>query len=175
MKTVKELMTPLSGYTRVFDDASLFEAFEALEQARSSQTDPSRPWDRAVLIQSKDHQVIGKLSMWDLLNGLEPRYDHPIDPLAMVEDYGWWSRPLQNLAEKARLVKVKDLVRPFAESEKISQDASLDLAVNQLLIGQYLSLLVTQEGEVTGILRLSDVFREVSHMIKTAQPEPAQS
>ena len=38
-----------------------------------------------------------------------------------------------------------------------------------LVVGQLQSLLVTREGEVTGILRLTDVFHEVLKMVKVCK------
>jgi CBS domain containing-hemolysin-like protein len=47
-------------------------------------------------------------------------------------------------------------------------DATLDQALHQLVVGRHQSLLVAKEGgEIAGILRLTDVFQEVSQMIKS--------
>jgi CBS domain-containing protein len=168
MKTVKQLMVSFEDYTNVPEDASLLDAVTALEKAQQlPEVDPSRPRDRAVMVIGKNNKAIGKLSMWDVLRGLEPRYNHPIDPLSMAADFGFW-HPLRNLAEKASSVKARDLVRIPEEGERIDEEASLDQAVSQLLGGKHLSLLVTRAGEIIGILRLSDVFREVGTMIKSA-------
>jgi CBS-domain-containing membrane protein len=53
------------------------------------------------------------------------------------------------------------------EGEYVRQDASLDVAIHQLIIGQHQSLLVTDKaGEIVGILRLTDVFAAVFHKLK---------
>lgn len=170
MKTVKELMVPLGDYTQIFAEDSLFEAIAALERAQKlPESDPDRPRDRAVLVIDQAKRVVGKLSMWDVLRGLEPQYDRPIDPLAMPMDYGLWSKPFINLAEKAREIKAKDLIRLPVEEECITEEATLDQAVNRLIRKRQLSLLVTRNGDIVGILRLSDVFREVSAMIRASR------
>jgi|APTNR8051073442_1049403.scaffolds.fasta_scaffold01363_2 CBS domain-containing protein len=175
MKTVREVMVPLDAYTSVDDDASLLDAILALEAAQQdAEKNPGRPRDRAVLVRSKDGDVIGKLSMWDVLSGLEPRYAHPIDPLSMVESYGLWSHTLlQNLGEKAAAIHAKTLVSAPKEDERIEASAPLDRAVGQLVRGRFLSLLVTHRDDVIGVLRLSDVFQNVGAMVKAAKLQPA--
>jgi CBS domain-containing protein len=56
------------------------------------------------------------------------------------------------------------------EGEYVPQDASLDQALHQLVVGHHQSLLVTKDGkEIVGILRLTDVFQEVCEMMKACQ------
>jgi hypothetical protein len=53
----------------------------------------------------------------------------------------------------------------------IKEDAPLDVAVHQLVRDRLLSLLVLRGDRVVGVLRLSDVFRAVSEIVKAdAQP-----
>ena len=52
------------------------------------------------------------------------------------------------------------------KGEFIDKDANLNEAVHQLIIGRHQSLIVSSGKEIVGILRLSDVFREVCNMIK---------
>ncbi len=44
--------------------------------------------------------------------------------------------------------------------------ATLDEAIHQLIIGHHQSLLVTREGAIVGVLRLTDVFAAVFHAMK---------
>ena len=53
-----------------------------------------------------------------------------------------------------------------SEFEYIEEDTPLDIAINQLLRGPYLSLLVTRNEQIVGILKLSDVFAAVFHEMK---------
>lgn len=57
------------------------------------------------------------------------------------------------------------------EDEYIDEDASLDEAIHQLVMGNRQSLLV-KEGrgkDVAGVLRLTDVFAHVFQMMKQCQ------
>ena len=175
MTIVKDLMVPLHEYTRVSDEATLYEAIKALENAMLSPTaDRPRPKDRAVLVQAEDGRVHGKLSLWDILHGLEPRYGLPVEPLVMVDEFFTWTHAMfVNLAAKAKAVKAKDLLREHFLDETIDENAPLDQAVHQLVHGRLLSLLVTHEGDVVGVLRLSDVFIRVSEMMDAASAPAA--
>ena len=54
------------------------------------------------------------------------------------------------------------------EGEYINVNAHLGEAMNQLVIGQYLSLLVTDdEKKIIGVLKLIDVFDEVWQTMKS--------
>ncbi|MBW2262840.1 MAG: CBS domain-containing protein, partial [Deltaproteobacteria bacterium] len=55
------------------------------------------------------------------------------------------------------------------EAEHVEIDATLDEAIHQLIIGSHQSLLVTENGRVIGVLRLTDVFHEVMLAIKACQ------
>ena len=57
---------------------------------------------------------------------------------------------------------------PSAE-EFIEHDASLQIAILQLVMGHHLSLLVTKGGQIIGILRLTDVFAAIFHTMKECE------
>jgi len=179
--TVKDLAVPKDGYTTITADSTLGQAVRRLQEAqdRARREDPVRHRDRAILVLDENGEIIGKLSMLNVLRGLLPRYDKYrgsrtsskgatrvgsartfID--AMERDAGLWKKPLANLLEKAASLRVQDLIRPFADNEFIDEDASLDKALHQLITGRFQSLLVTRAGSIIGILRLTDIYDEVS-------------
>ena len=176
MQIVKDLMVPLEEYTRVTETASLYDAAKALEKALTDPSAPSRPKDRAVLVQAPAGGVLGKLSMADVLHGLEPRYGRAIGSLVVVDDYFTWTHAMfANLAERARAIPVKDLLREHTSEEMIDESAPLDQAVHQLVHGKLQSLLVTRGGRIVGILRLSDVFTAVSTLLDTTKAQRASA
>jgi len=183
---VKDLMVPLSDYVCVSEDATLYDAVIALEEAREKcvveKTDTARYGHRAVLICDKDNRVIGKLSHLDVLRSLEPKYSRIGDlkkvsgfglsaefMRSMMQEYDLWKAPLEDLCRKAADVKVGSIVDSPLEGEVIDQEASLNQAVHQLIVGRHQSLLVAAKGNVIGILRLTDVFQEVGSSIKACK------
>lgn len=165
---VKDLMLPMDQYTTISEDATLRDAFLALKGALQGvqKSDPRHPRDFAVLVLDVEGQVLGRLVVWDVLEGLEPTIVRPVDSLVMIEDYSAWSRPLQNLASKARDIKVKDLVRRLGKAEYICEEATLDRAIHQLVLYRALSLIVTRGPKSVGILRVVDAFAKVCEAVK---------
>jgi CBS domain-containing protein len=172
MKTiiVKDYMVPLSEYATVSEEATLFEAVMALEKAQEEFCSTGY-MHRAILVYDKNKKVVGKLGQLDVLRGLEPKYDQfgdsksfsrmglsPIFVKSMVEHFSLWEKPLADVCSKAAKLKAKDLMHTPTEGEYIDENASLDKAIHQLVMGHHQSLLVTRGDEIVGILRLTDVF-----------------
>jgi Mg2+/Co2+ transporter CorB len=77
--------------------------------------------------------------------------------------------PLKDICSKASKLKVEDFMQAPSEGEFIEADASLEMAVMQLVMGRHLSLLVTRDTDIIGILRLTDAFAAVFHIIKECE------
>ncbi len=176
---VKELMVTLSEYALVDEEATLSEALDALEKAQEA-FDKSRYRHRAILVcEKKTNKVVGKLSQLDVIRSLEPKYDQFMEETTfpqtgmshfgfspkfmkgILEQYELWYEPLQGICGKAGRQKVKEVMHTLTAGEYINEDANLGEAVHQLIMGHHQSLLVTKGEEITGILRLTDVFREI--------------
>ena len=85
---------------------------------------------------------------------------------------GLWNKPLTNLIKKASTVKVRNLIREIAPGETVDEGASLDTALYQMIVGRFQSLLVTRDSEVIGILRLTDVYDEISEKLREVSTQP---
>ena len=176
--TVKELMVPLEAYATVPREATLREAILALEKAQMS-LDPSRHKHRAILVLDEGGKVVSKITMKNILLALEPNYGK-VEGMGVLERSGFspdlikdmlennalWAEPLQFFAERATRLKVIDFIHAPSENEYIDENATLGEATHQLVVQPYLSLLVTSEDEVVGILRLSDVFAKICDIIR---------
>lgn len=179
-RTVKEIMVPLAEYATVPEDATLFEAVMALEKAQQ-EFDQTKYRHRAILVYDKKKKIVGKVSQLDALKALEPKYkDVPETKTtrfgfskeyikALQQRFALLDGPLTNLCQKAATMKVKSVMYAITEGEYVAEDASLNDAIHQLVVGHHQSLLVTRGKDIVGILRLSDVFREVCEMIKTCE------
>ncbi len=166
---VRDLMLPLEEYTVVSDAAMLKDLFLALEGALTGvqKKDPMEARDFAVLVLDKDKQVVGRLTVWDILGGLEPHARKRVDPLAMIEGYAAWDQPLAHLATKAQNLQARDLVKVLDKKEYIDQEAGLNEAVRRLVDNRFLSLIATAGRETVGILRVVDVFRYVCNELRS--------
>jgi predicted transcriptional regulator len=77
--------------------------------------------------------------------------------------------PLKDLCGKASKLRVEDFMQTPSEGEFIEEEASLEMAVMQLVMGHHISLLVTRDKEIIGILRMTDVFAAVFHAMKECE------
>ena len=178
---VKELMVPLSEYATVPEGSTLFEAVLALEKAQE-EFDHTKYKHLGVLILNKQKQVIGKLGQIDVLRALEPK-DGELGEINKLGQFGFSSNfvrklrtqrrmtaaPLKDLCSKASKLRVEDFMQTPSEGEFIDQEASLELAVMQLVMGHHISLLVTRGKKIIGILRMTDVFAAVFHTMKECE------
>jgi CBS-domain-containing membrane protein len=174
---VKELMVPLADYATVPQEATLYEAVLALDQARE-RFDPRREKHRAILVLDRNRRVVGKVGYLELLAGLEPNYSGipeqesaastftPDFIRSQLAKYSLWQKPLDDICRKAARHRVKDIMHVPGGVEFIDAEASLDEAVHQLVTDRRQSLMVRRGDEYVGILRLSDVVGKVCELIK---------
>jgi len=175
-------MVPLSEYAMVFQEATLYDAVLALEEALAT-FDWKRHRHRAILAYDQNKKIMGKLSQLDILRALEPKYAQmgdlgrlsetgfsPEFLRSILDKFALWDKPLSDICAKAARLKVKDIMYTPTEGEYVEEKASLGQAIHQLVMGHHQSLLVTRGGEIAGILRLTDVFQHVCDTMKTCKP-----
>jgi CBS domain-containing protein len=174
---VKDVMVPLSEYATVSREATLFEAVHALKEAQAN-FDQTKYRHRAILIYDENNRIVGKVNFQSILRGLEPKYDAMISdrgPMhlgftkkfqhAIIEQLKLWDDPLDDICAKAANVKVKSFMTTPRPEEQVSVDSPLNEAIHYLVMGHHQSLMVTEGGEVVGILRLTDVFDLVADAV----------
>ncbi len=178
-KLVKDLMIPVESYTSVPLDATLYDAVVALEQSQES-TDPLRYKHRAIFVLDRNGKVIGKMNMKSILGALKPEFSNkeseeilsrsgysPDLIQSLSEKNALWIDLLQIACDRASQMMVIDVVEPPERPELIDESATLGEAIHQLLVYPLYSLLVMKnEYEIIGILRLSDVYAAVYKQIK---------
>lgn len=183
--TVKDLMVPLSEYATVQENASLYEAILSLEKAQA-EFDHTKYRHRAVLVLDPKGRVIGKLSQLDVLRALESLVDVTAKDISRIRRYGFSQGfirrlqrqqqgpipPLPDLCRRLSRFKAKDFMQTPTEGEFVGLTAGLGTAIHQLVLGNHLSLLVTDGSErILGILRLTDVFAALFHLMKECEFE----
>jgi len=178
-------MVPISEYATVPEEATLFEAVLALEKAQE-QFQQNRYSHRAVLVMNNRGEVIGKLSQMDFLGALEPK-DENLEQIRKFKQFGFsrkavalqqeeylkTSTPVLDVYSKAAKMNVTQFMQRPTEGEYVDQNASLDMALHQLTAGSNLSLLVTRDANIVGVLRLADVFAAVYHTMKASEFQKA--
>ena len=178
--TVKDLMVPLDEYAVVSQDATVYEAVLALEKAQE-ELDKTRYayLHRAILVYDDNKKIIGKVSQLDIMGALDPKYGEmgesrslsragfsPNFLKKMLEQYSILSEPFTVVCRKASDIKVSKIMYTPSEGEYLDEKATMREAIHQFVMGHHQSLLVTSGNNIIGILRLTDVFKEIFQIMK---------
>lgn len=177
---IKDMMIPLAEYATVSQDATIYEAVTALEASWDASMDDGMHRHRAVLVLDDQEHVVGKLNQHAFIRVLEPKYSEigDLDRLrhwglnvgfiqSMVEKQELWTDPLDTLCSRASNLLVKDVMTILAEDDYADVNATLAEAAHSLVMTHKLSMLVTDNDRVVGVLRLVDVFDKIRTLIKT--------
>lgn len=181
-KIVKEVMIPLSDYATISEDATLKDAIKELRAARED-TKYTRK-HRALLVYNSNNDITGKISFRCIFKALEPKYsqfEHPenLSSLgltrfgfnedfltSLLDNYNLWDERLEELVQKAAELKVKSIMyKPTSKGEYVNEESSVAEAIHQFILGCHQSLLVLDGKQVTGVVRLVDLFDLVSDIV----------
>ena len=181
--TVNDLMVPIEEYATVSQEVTLYEAVEALEKAQE-ELDRERYHylHRAILVYDENRKIVGKISQLDVIAALEPKYAEmgdvrtlsragfsPSFMKSLMQQFSLCDKSFRDMCDKAGRIKVKDFMYTPSAGEFVEEETSLCEAIHRFVMGSHQSLLVTKDGEIVGILRLTDVFKEVFQMMKTCR------
>jgi Mg2+/Co2+ transporter CorB len=119
---VKDIMVPLERYATIHEDHLLIDAIESLEKAQNA-FEESPYVHRAVLVYDDNKKIVGKLSQWDVIKCLEPKYESfgdlrstslsglsPELIKSMMEKYGLWRVDMDDICGSVARKKVKDVM-----------------------------------------------------------------
>lgn len=173
---VKDLMVPISEYAAVSVGTSLLDAIRVLERAQDAYT-VSKYQHRAILVLDPAGQVVGKISQLRALKAIEGEHEFH-DEIEEMRTFKFSESYIAQLRDRYRsrkkiieegtlrdaaAKKVEEFMQAPTPGEYVSEDCSLDTAIHKLVAGTHLSLLVTRNKEIVGVLRISDVFAAVFH------------
>jgi CBS domain-containing protein len=168
---VKNFMIPISEYATVVIGTPLIDALKALEKARTAYTE-SKYQHRAIIVLDQAGQVVGKISQLRALKAMEPKIDFH-NELEDMKKFNFSDSYIAHLRDsyrsqgqilitsnlqEAAAKKVEAFMQTPSPGEFVAENASLDTAIHKLIAGTLLSLLVTRDDKIVGILRISDVF-----------------
>lgn len=180
-KFVKDVMLSVEEYPSVKKGTSLFDAILILDDAQKQIPKILQPY-RAVLVVDENNIIIGKIGQLAFLKALEPRYSslgdlqilskagissEMID--SMVNHLSFWNDSLEEICQRGKKIRVEEVMHPA--SENIDENATLAEAMHKIVMSQALSTLVTRGNEIVGILRLSDLFSEITNLTKSLAME----
>jgi CBS domain-containing protein len=161
-KTAKDLMIPLEDYPHIPYWFTLRQAMAIVREAGIKFEGQFEP--RAVLVFDEKYQLMGMLTLRDIIKGLEPRFMHETalvksDPNLTVLMGDLFGPGMREASQKP----VSEVMSPI----KVTVQGSDPIAKTIfLMIKEAVGVMpVIQDSKVAGMIRLSDLFGEISKMV----------
>ena len=154
-KIVKDLMIPLEDYPHV---PYWFTLNQAVIIVRSHALEP-----RAVLVFDEKYGLLGILTMKDIVRGLEGDILGGPGGAAL----SWKDLVGPELTKQAQK-QVSEVMSPFKVTVAISD--SLVKALSLMLQENVERIPVLEDNKVAGLIRLTDLFKEISGALLLSEP-----
>lgn len=175
---VEDLMVPVGKFPMISQEVTFAEAVLALDKAQEEFAAGKRE-QRILLVVDQENRVVGKLTPIDVIRGLEPNYGKLVDTHAsafvsnfdyvistMREQMQQMSAPWDDLCVKAKDVRVREFLRKPGPGQVVQTGDSLNEALHRFILGGHDSLFVTDGQKLVGVIRFSDVYRQILGKIK---------
>jgi len=161
-KRVKELMIPLEDYPHIPYWFTLRQAMAIVREAAVKFEGTFEP--RAVLVFDEKYQLMGILTLRDIIKGLEPRFLQETsivktDPSLTIIMGDLFGPGLKEASQKP----VSEVMSPI----KVTVQGNDPIAkAIFLMIKENVGLMpVIMDNKVAGMIRLSDLFKEISDLV----------
>ena len=161
-KKVRDLMIPLEDYPHIPYWFTLRQAMAIIREATLKFEGAFEP--RAVLVFDEKYQLMGMLTLRDIIKGLEPRF---LQETSLVKTDASLAVLLgdlfgPNLREQSQR-PVSEIMSPIQVT--VSGDSPIVKAL-YLMIKENVGLMpVIQDDKVAGMVRLSDLFNETAKVV----------
>jgi CBS domain-containing protein len=168
-RKVREVMIPLQDYPHIPYWFTLRQAVALVRESALKYAGVFEP--RTVLVFNEKYQIVGILTLRDILKGLEPAFLQEselvkADPTLAIVMGDLFGPGMEKQAQRP----VSDVMGPIRASVKA--DDSLVKALFIMVKENVGMMPVVDNGRVAGMVRLTDLFLEVSQaIIEKTTPE----
>ena len=168
-RTVGDVMIPISEYTTLGRDYTIREAVVELQKSFHSKVSTSRLMEtghRSVLVLGDGGEVVGILSIRDLLEAVMPGYlSAPKPSTADSIQYSplFWSGMFSKTVLQIAGKKIRDIMSDAPLS--IDAGANLMEAAYKMVENEARRLTVVKSGRVLGVIREQDLFFEIERIL----------
>jgi predicted transcriptional regulator len=152
-KKVRDLMLPLAECPMVALDDTVQDAVNVLRQSAPA-------GHQCILVVDDKRQPVGMVSSRNLLKALNPDF-------LVIENWSlpiFWQGFLPDRCREQAKKKVRELMRSF-ELMTVEADDPLTKAVHIMVDHNVGTLPVMNKGAVVGLIRITEVFNEISSLI----------
>ncbi|MBM4295684.1 MAG: CBS domain-containing protein [Deltaproteobacteria bacterium] len=161
-KSARDLMIPLEDYPHIPYWFSLRQAMAIIREATVKFGGSYEP--RAVLVFDEKYQLLGILTLRDIIKGLEPRFlqETPLiktDPSLAVLAGDLFGPKAKEQSQRP----VSEVMSPIKATVNAGDPITKALF---LMIKEHVGIIpVMQDNRVAGMLRLNDLFAEISKTV----------
>jgi CBS domain-containing protein len=178
MKRVKDIMSPITQYSKIDAEAPLCDALDRLriydEKIKAGVTGIHK----TMLVTDVSGQIVGKLSLYDFLKGLvpEPAKEMKIsrklysilssralevadEVKEMQERFQWLHSSFFDLVKQEVRKKVKDVMSPV--SPLLKEEDTINKAIYVMFSENVRQPMVVRDGEIVGVVNLLGIFTEL--------------
>lgn len=161
-KKVRDLMIPLEDYPHIPYWFTLRQAMAIVREATIKFEGVFEP--RAVLVFDEKYQLMGILTLRDIIRGLEPRF---LKETFLVKKDVSLSVLCAELFGPGMRQESQKPVSEVMSPIKVTVNANDPIAkALVLMIKENVGMMpVIEDKKVAGIIRLSDLFKEISEMV----------
>ena len=163
---VQDLMIPLEDYPHIPYWFTLRQAMAIVREASVKFEGAFEP--RAVLVFDEQYQLMGILTLRDIIKGLEPRFLQETSLIKMDPNLTVLMGDLSGSSMKTASQRpVSEVMSPIQVT--VDGGAPITKAL-YLMVKENVGLMpVILAGRVAGMIRLSDLFNEVAQVVLGAQ------
>jgi CheY-like chemotaxis protein len=170
-KRIIGVMVPIQEYTVIARNKTIADAINLLRESFTSQAATSRIMEtghRSILVKDADENIIGVLSIVDLIELIMPRYlSVPKPSTADSIQYSplFWKGMFTKAVKDIGTTIIWDVMSPVPLT--IEGTATLMEAAYLMRINKVRRLLVVLSGKPAGVIREQDLFFEMEKILRT--------
>lgn len=179
MDFVRDLMVSASRCGHIRQEVTIGAAIPMLESGYDGTSAGEEALNHTtLLVLNNDNSVVGKLSPTEIVRNMDRIYhsQQGDENIAHTAASGLTPALLKSLTQNSPLrcesfericqyvfnLRVVDCMVPPQNNQCVLESDRLEVAIHKLAIGAHQSLLVTSEERIVGILKLSDVFKQLT-------------
>ncbi len=168
-KKVRDIMIHIDDYSKVSADDTVKDAVSTLMDSFAKFISSGRIMEtghRSLLVYDRNDNVVGILSITDLIRTLRPAYLSATKPStadSMQYSPMFWEGLFTTQAKALAKRKVGDIMSDVAR--KVDQNMNLMEAADLMFTSQIRRLIVTDRKAVVGVVREQEIFFEIANII----------
>ncbi len=153
---MKDLMQ--EDFEFIKPDATIQEAVRKLSELDCRSTEHGAPGAQSLVVIDDEGQLLGVITMLDILKGIEPAFMRESTLLAGLT----WDGLFSELIHQAENRTVEEAMTPAKELVAVDPEDRLMTAVELMVARDVRRIPVLDGDKVVGMVRLYDIFHEVA-------------